>query len=110
MFDLGFLAWIDPAISGTGGLLYSTYVGGTNDTEVKSLAIDSAGKTVAVAGYTNALDNLVSPSAFQPTYGGSQDAFIARFDLTQVSGPLITGYANAWPASPRMRAAHSLLA
>ncbi len=91
--DMGFLAWIDPTLPGSTGLLFSTYIAGTDETQVKGLAIDSAGQTVAIAGLTYAANTPVTASAAQPILGGLQDGFLMRFDLTQTS-PVLLSYAN----------------
>jgi uncharacterized repeat protein (TIGR01451 family) len=72
-------------INSTGtGLLYSTYLGGSGADRGSGVAIDSAGNAY-VAGFTSSPD-FPTQNAFQDTFGGSFDAFIARFDTNQ-SGP-----------------------
>ncbi len=59
-------------------LVYSTYLGGTGDEAVGSIAVDRAGN-VYVAGFTYSNDfPVVHP--IQKTYGGSADAFAAKID------------------------------
>ncbi len=58
-------------------ILYYAYVGGSADTYVNSLAIDSSGNTY-LTGETSAFD-LPVKNAFQPVYGGGFfDGFVAK--------------------------------
>jgi uncharacterized protein (TIGR03437 family) len=57
---------------------YSTYLGGVERDSSASLAIDSTG-AVYIAGYTFSSNFPIRGSAFQDTYGGLQDAFVAKF-------------------------------
>jgi uncharacterized protein (TIGR03437 family) len=91
--NMGFLAWLDPSRLGAAALLYSTYIGGTDQTDVLGLAIDGAGRTVAVAGGTYAANTPVTASGAQSVLAGDQDGFLMRFDLTQTS-PVLLSYAN----------------
>ncbi len=66
------------------GLMYSTYVGGSGTDRGSGVAIDANGNAY-VAGYTSAPD-FPTEEAFQNSFGGSFDAFIARID-TNANGP-----------------------
>ncbi|MFB3921315.1 MAG: choice-of-anchor D domain-containing protein [Terriglobia bacterium] len=57
----GFVAALNP--QGT-GLVYGTYLGGTNSTSPQGIAVDGAGNAYVV-GFTNSLDFLTTPGAFQ---------------------------------------------
>jgi len=57
-------------------VLYSTYLGATGLTTGTGIAADAAGNAY-VAGYTNAPDFPVTPSAYQPINQGSYDTFVA---------------------------------
>jgi len=64
-------------------LIYSTYIGGSGTDRGSGVAIDSNGNAY-VAGYTSAPD-FPTQDAFQNSFGGSFDAFVARID-TNASG------------------------
>ena len=65
------------------GLIYSTFLGGGGTDRGSGVAIDGSGNAY-VAGYTSSQD-FPTESAFQNSFGGSFDAFIAKFD-TNSSG------------------------
>jgi uncharacterized protein (TIGR03437 family) len=108
--QLGFLARLDPAKSGSASLLYATYLGGTFLTLLDSLALDSTGNNVAVGGWVDSPDTPVTLSAFQSKYGGDGtlpptapqsfahlyqgDAYIANFNFAIATGPVVTLYEN----------------
>src|SRR6185436_3677121 len=75
-----FLAKINSAGS---SLLYATYLGGSGADRGSGVAIDSSGNAY-VAGFTSAPD-FPTQDAFQNSFGGSFDAFVAKFD-TNLSG------------------------
>jgi hypothetical protein len=63
-------------------LIYSTYLGGSNDDVGRAIAVDGAGH-IYVAGYTDSSDFPVQ-NAFQPAWSGaSSDAFVAELDPSQ---------------------------
>ena len=72
-----FVAKLDPAGS---ALVYCTYLGGSGGTGGGSLAVDASGN-VYVAGSTG-IDFPTTAGAFQTTYGGGGDAFVAKLDPT----------------------------
>ncbi len=77
--------------SGT-ALLFSTYLGsrsgsGGNDYG-RGIAINSDG--IYVTGWTNKGSFPTTPSAFQPAYGGANDAFISRIALAPATPASIT--------------------
>lgn len=75
-----FVAEISPAISGTGGLVYSTYLGGTGgDTTGNGIDLDAAGN-IYVIGTTKANDFPVTDSAYAGVIFGPQDAFLCEFN------------------------------
>jgi hypothetical protein len=66
----GFVARFDPAFALTG----ATYLGGTGDDRITSLAL--AGNSVVVGGSTNST-NFPTASASQGTNGGGHDGFVS---------------------------------
>lgn len=86
-----FVAKLNPtAIVGT-QLLYSTYIGGTNDDIGYGVAVDSS-LSVYVTGSTagsGGVDNFptAGTGVFQSTYGGgATDAFMAKFGVPTTTG------------------------
>jgi len=71
-----FVTKLNPAGS---GLVYSTYVGGKNDNQGNSIAVDGNGNTY-VTGYTASPDFPTTPGAFNSTFGGNQDAFVTKLN------------------------------
>jgi hypothetical protein len=60
-------------------LVYSTYLGGTTTDLGTAIAVDPLGNAY-VSGFTDSSDLPVTPGAFQPTYGGRRDTFIAKLN------------------------------
>jgi hypothetical protein len=83
-----FVTKLDPAVSGTSALIYSTYLGGDGDDVANAVAVDTLGR-VYLAGSTRSsgstfpLSTTVLPR--QNTLSGSEDAFITKLDPT--AGP-----------------------
>src|SRR6266540_3392491 len=80
------VAKLNPALSGTGSLLYSTYLGTTGDDRGFGIAL--SGSSVTLTGYTNSSAFPIA-NATQPTFGGGTcgtspcpDAFVTQLDLT----------------------------
>jgi hypothetical protein len=65
-------------ISAAGTLVYSTYIGGSDVDSGASLGVDSAGNAY-LTGRTRSLD-FPTVNAFQPTYGGGDDAFVVELN------------------------------
>lgn len=82
-----FVTVIDPNANSGAGLLYSSYFGGSQgnisqlpgDDDAGSISLNSDG-TLTIAGKTRSSDLPTTLGAYQPTYGGSTDAFFSRFD------------------------------
>ena len=72
-----FVTKLNPA--GT-GLIYSTYLGGSNDDEGKGIAVDAAGN-VFVVGRTSSINLPTTAGALQTTFGGVQDAFVTKLNF-----------------------------
>jgi hypothetical protein len=64
-----------------GSLKWATYYGGSLGDYGYAVATDKLGN-VFLGGYTQSSSGIASGSAYQTTYGGSEDAFIAKFDST----------------------------
>jgi len=82
VFDDAFVVKIDPL----GGLLYSSYLGGTLDDDGNAIAVDESGAsaTIVVTGETWSHDfPTVNPLYTVLDTGNNRDAFIARMDLGQ---------------------------
>jgi len=58
-------------------LLYSSYLGGNNTAQGHGIAIDAAGDAY-ITGWTDSTDFPTTASAFQTTFSGTQDAFVAK--------------------------------
>ena len=68
---------IDPVLG------YSTYLGGSSDDYGSAIALDASGK-VYIAGQTASADFPFTAGAYQTSFkGGSDDAFVAKFDPTK---------------------------
>jgi hypothetical protein len=72
-----FVAKLNPTGS---ALIFSTYLGGSGVDVGYAITLDASGAPV-VAGDTSSSDLPVTAGAFQTTYGGNQDAFVARLSL-----------------------------
>jgi hypothetical protein len=71
-----FVAKLNPTGS---ALLYSTYVGGASSDSASKIAIDSSGSAY-ITGTTASSDFPATPGAFDTTYNGNQDAFVAKLN------------------------------
>ncbi len=74
----GFVTKVNPAGS---GLVYSTYLGGSNFTDATAVALDPAGDAF-VTGNTDSSDFPTAGSPFQPAIKGSSDVFITKLNPT----------------------------
>lgn len=87
-----FLAHINPLAAGGSSLLYTTYLGGSDQDAAMRVTVDSAGRAV-VTGYTLSTDFPVTANAMQPKSGGDADVFIAVVDpATGTSGLVSSTY------------------
>ena len=76
-FD-AFLAKFDTNASGAASLVFCTYLGGTGDDKSFGLAADSSATNLYLMGQTSS-NNFPLLVPVQPAFGGSFDAFIAKF-------------------------------
>ncbi|HJT23085.1 MAG TPA: SBBP repeat-containing protein, partial [bacterium] len=74
----GFVAKINPTAT---SLLYSTYLGGTNNDYLYGIAVNSSGNAF-VTGSTTSVGFPTTAGAFQTTYGGVDNAFITELNTT----------------------------
>ncbi|MGH7812424.1 MAG: SBBP repeat-containing protein [Candidatus Binataceae bacterium] len=66
-------------------LVYSTYLGGSNDDQGYRIAVDSSGNAY-VAGQTDSTNFPTTSGAFQTGYtGGSDDAFVTKLDMKPIA-------------------------
>jgi len=66
------------------GLAFATFLGGTGilgNEGILGVAVDSQG-SVYVAGDTSSPDFPATPGAFDTSYNGGRDAFVAKLDRT----------------------------
>jgi Beta-propeller repeat len=76
VIDDGFVAKLNATGS---ALLYSTYLGGTDNDEPRAIAIDGAGNA-HVTGETVSSDFPVTAGAFNTSRGGEYDAFVSKLN------------------------------
>jgi hypothetical protein len=79
-----FMAKIDPAQWGVLSLVYSTYLGGTDEECIRdcAIAVDAQGMAY-VSGSTRSTNFPTTTLAMQKTFGGGIDAFVAKIDATK---------------------------
>ena len=82
---------MDMTQSGTGSLVYATYFGGSDNDEVRKLALDANGNLL-LTGYTLSSDFPVTKDAIQPAYGGNSDAFVLVVNPTNPAFLLYSSY------------------
>jgi len=76
-FQNPFVAKIDPV---NNIVIFSTYLGGSGNSLLSDMAIDSSG--VYLTGFTESNSFPTSTGAIQPTRAGGDDVFIAKLSLT----------------------------
>jgi hypothetical protein len=91
-----FLAKVNPSLSGTASLVYSTYLGGTNGAlgdAGTGIAVDSAGNAY-VTGWATSTDFPTTAGAYQRTGGGGfGTAFVAKLNPS-LSGSALLVYST----------------
>jgi hypothetical protein len=70
----GFVAQFNPAL-GANSLVYTSYLGGTDQDEARNVLVDPAGRVI-VSGWTLSSDFPVTTNALQTKYGGNTDVFV----------------------------------
>jgi len=92
-FDRSYNGSFDVFIARIGGegtdLLASTFLGGGGRDETYSTVIDAAGNLLLI-GMATAADFPTTPGAYDESYGGLSDAFVAKLDLS-LMGPVAVG-------------------
>ena len=66
---------VNPAASGAGSLLYSTYLGGLDTDAAFGLALDGSGSILAI-GQTYSSADFPKVDAYQPVHGGGSDVTV----------------------------------
>lgn len=87
-FSSGFIAIIDPSLSGLDQLVYGTYLGGAGLDAITNGYLGADGR-LWVTGYTNSSDLPVTPGAAQPFRAGLMDAFLMIVDPAQAGAEFI---------------------
>jgi hypothetical protein len=76
---LAFLSVVDPTQSGRAALIYGTYLGNSGSDDGFGVAVDSFGMAY-LTGAANDAAFPVTPGAYQTTYAGGVDAFVAKIN------------------------------
>jgi uncharacterized protein YjdB len=82
----------------SGGLQWATYYGGSGDEAGLGVATDGSGN-IDMTGYTQSTSAIATSGAYQTTYGGSDDAFLAQFSCSFPTVSPITGPTAVCPGS-----------
>jgi hypothetical protein len=61
----------------SGTLIFSTFLGGNNTDQARAVQLDASGN-ILLGGYTSSSDFPVTANAYQKTFGGYNDAFLAK--------------------------------
>ena len=83
-----------------GGLVWSTYIGGSGTDDARCVAVDAAGY-VYVSGHTSSTNFPTTSGAFRTTNSGSYDAFIVKLAPDGKSLVYSTYYGGSWDDYPR---------
>ncbi|MFI5221500.1 MAG: PKD domain-containing protein [Bacteroidia bacterium] len=68
---------------------WATYYGGTGEEEGQGIVTDAKGN-VCITGYTNSATGIATTGSHQTSYGGNNDAFIAKFVSECPPAPIVT--------------------
>ncbi len=88
----GFVTRLNTNLSGDASLIYSTYLGGNNIDEGAGIAADEIGNAY-VTGFTQSSNFPTTPTAYQSTNQGQQDAFVTKLN-TNLSGEASLAYST----------------
>jgi hypothetical protein len=81
-----FVAEFDPSSTGSGTLVFSTYMGGSLSETAFGIAVDPSGNAY-VAGNTGSPDFPITTGALQTSFkGGANDGWVAKFTGSSSSG------------------------
>jgi hypothetical protein len=85
-----FFAKINPTLSGSASLVYATYLGGSssnnNGDAGTGIALDASGNAY-VTGYTHSSNFPTTSGAFQTSFVGAEDVFVAKFNPSLSGAP-----------------------
>jgi hypothetical protein len=81
-------AFVTKLTASGNGLVFSTYLGGSEDDEANALSLDSTGNTF-ITGYTGSAD-FPAANAYQASNKGGTDAFLTRLSSSGASVTLST--------------------
>jgi hypothetical protein len=87
-----FLCIIDPAQSGAGSLVYSSFLGGDNNDKGHSVAVEANGSHITVAGYTQSSNFPTTANAYRrqaPPAGFDSNGFVTQIEPGWL-GPLFS--------------------
>ncbi len=79
-----FVSVIDPSQTGSAGLIFSTYLGGTDEDVARSIVVAPDGQ-IWVAGETFSPDYPTTTNGYKQNYSGGGDAFLTRINLANLS-------------------------
>ncbi len=68
-----------------GARQWATYFGGSDYEADFGIAVDGSGN-IMITGITSSISGIATTNAYQTSYGGSQDAYIAKFNASGVLG------------------------
>ncbi len=75
-YNDAFVVKLNPAGS---GLAYATFLGGSDSDSANAIAVDGAGSAY-VTGYTSSSNFPTTPGAFDTSFNGASDAYVARLN------------------------------
>lgn len=85
-------AFVSELNAGGSALLFSTYLGGSNNDSGSGIALDSSGN-IYVTGTTSSTNFPTTPGAYQTTYsGGANNAFVAKISVASSPSFAVAGY------------------
>ena len=75
-----FVTVLDPSVGGSAGLIYSTFLGGSNNVEAGlGIGVDAGGR-IYIAGQTDSSNFQVTAGAYKTTNASKADAFVVMID------------------------------